>query len=175
MVAGRATRWITAGHDTLTGFSTRGFGLSDLLLATIAQPNKPTPVRWRDFNIAPLIESLPKQATLDVIWENYELGARSGQTQYSVSVTLQRQRSAGGRIAAAILGVVAGAVGVDRRDDRLTQTFDRAGPSAPGAFVDHIRMAMRDTPAGDYRLILEVTDKVTGRKATSASSFTIRE
>ncbi len=175
MVAGRAMRWITAGRDTLTGFATRGFGLSDLLLATFSRPNKPAPARWSDFNIAPLLGALPSKSTLDIIWENYDVAARGGQSQYAIAITLQRQRSTGGRIAAAILGVAASAVGIDRRSDRVTMKFDRSGPAAPGAFVDRVSIAMGDTPAGDYRLTLEVTDKVSGRKATSASNITIRE
>ena len=175
MVAGRTMRWITAGRDTLTGFATRGFGLSDLLLATFARPNKPVPARWSDFNIAPLLGALPSKSTLDIIWENYDVAARGGQSQYSIAITLQRQRSTGGRIAAAILGVAASAVGIDRRSDRVTMKFDRSGPAAPGAFVDRVSIAMGDTPAGDYRLTLEVTDRVSGRKASSASNITIRE
>ncbi len=175
MTAGRAMRWITADRDTATGFALRGFGISDLLLATAVQPGKRAPVRWSDFNVAPLLGALPRQRTVDVIWENYELGARNGQTQYSIAITLQRQRSASGRIAAAIVGIAATAIGVDRTADRLTLKFDRTGPAAPGAFVDRISIALGDTPAGDYRLTLEVTDKSSGRKVSSASSITIRE
>ncbi len=173
MVAGRATRWITADRDTVTGFALHGFGMSDVLLATAAQPANRVPIRWRDFNVAPVLGAVPRRQTVEVIWENYELGARSGQTQYSVAITLQRQRSAAGRIAASIVGIAASAIGVDRTADRLTLKFDRAGPAAPGAFVDRVSIALGDTPAGDYRLTLEVTDKVSGRKATSASSITI--
>ena len=175
MIAGRAMRWITADRDTVTGFTLRGFGISDLLLAPAVQPAKRAPVRWSDFNVAPLLGSLPKQRTMDVIWENYELGARNGQTQYSVAITFQRQRSAAGRIAATIVGVAASAVGIDRASDRLTLRFDRAGPAAPGAFVDRISIALGDTPAGDYLLTLEVTDKVSGRKASSSTAITIRD
>jgi GWxTD domain-containing protein len=173
MVAGRSVRWITADRDTATGFSLHGFGVSDILFATAAQPNKPAPVRWRDFNIAPLLGALPKQSKLDLIWENYDLGARAGQTQYAVAITLQRQRTASGRIAAAIIGLATNAVGVDRRDDRVTFKFDRSGPAAPPAFVDHVLIALNETPAGDYRVTLEITDKVSGRKAVSVTTLTI--
>ncbi len=173
MIAGRTSSWITAGRDSVTGFSTSGFGVSDLLLATIVQPGKPVPVRWRDFNVAPLLGALPRQGRLEIVWENYDMGARTGQSQYSVAVTLQRERSAGGRIAAAVLGVAASAIGIDRRDDRVSFRFERSGPAAPVAFVDRISLAMNDTPAGDYRLTLDVTDKATGRKASSTSQLTI--
>ena len=81
----------------------RGFALSDLLLATAIRPAKPVPIRWSDFSIAPVLAPVSKGGNLDIIWENYELGVRSGQTQYAVSITFQRQRTASGRIAAAII------------------------------------------------------------------------
>ncbi len=173
MVAGRATRWVTADRDTITGFTTRGFGISDLLFATALTPGKPVPARWRDFNIAPLLGPLPTQGTVNLVWENYLFGARGGQTQYGVVITLERQRTAGGRIAAAILGFAANTVGVDQGDDRVTFRFERAGPAAPAAFVDRVAIAMNDTPSGDYRVTLEVTDKVSGRKAKAVAQLVI--
>jgi len=175
MVAGRASRWIAADRDTLTGFGVRGFGMSDLLLASVVQPNQTAPQRWRDFNIVPLLGTIPKQATLEILWENYELSARDGQSRYTVAVTLQRQRSRAGRIAAELLGFAASAVGISRRDDRTTFTFERTSPPAPAAVVDHVAIAMRGTPAGDYRVTLEITDRASGRKASSVSAITIHD
>ncbi len=175
MTAGRTMEWITAERDSATGFALRGFALSDLLLATAIRPAKSVPIRWSDFSIAPVLAPVTKGSTVDIIWENYELSARGGQTQYSVSITLQRQRTASGRIAAAILGFAANAVGIDRRDDRVTFSFERAGPAAGVAFVDHVALALRDTPSGEYRLTLEVTDESTGRTARSIATLAIRE
>lgn len=173
MVAGRAMEWIVAERDTITGFSLRGFGMSDLLFATTAQPNKPAPARWMDFNVAPLVGPLAAKTSVEVIWENYELGARGGQTAYAVAVTLQRLRSSGGNIVATIIGLAASAVGVERASDRVTFRFDRSGPAAPAAFVDRIRVDMADTPPGDYVLKLQVTDKASGRKTSRSSALTI--
>jgi hypothetical protein len=68
--------------------------------------------------------------------------------------------------------VAANAVGVDRRSDRVTFKYDRTAPVA-GALVDHLSIALGDTPSGDYRLNLEVLDKVSGRKASSTSQISI--
>lgn len=175
MVAGRAMQWVTADRDTVTGFALQGFGISDLLLAGAAQPNKPSPKRWSDFNASPIFDALRTNGTLDIIWENYDLGVRGGQSVYSVAITIQRQRSAAGNIAAAVVGVAASALGIDRRSDRVTMTVERVVPATPGALADHIAIAMNDTPSGDYLLTLEITDKVRGRKVSALAPLVIAQ
>jgi hypothetical protein len=88
-------------------------------------------------------------------------------------VILQRERSAAGRIAARIVGGVAGAVGIDRTDDRIAVRFDRAVPHA-AAVADHVTIDLGETPRGTYRLTLEVTDTVTGRVASRTATLVIR-
>jgi GWxTD domain-containing protein len=173
-VAARAIRWIIAGRDSATGFDVRGFGVSDVLLATAAQPRIAVPSRWRDFNVAPLVDGVARQAKLDLIWEMYELGNRGGRSQYTVTVTIQRRRSAAGRLAAAIVGFAAEALRIDRQSDRVTAMFDRTIIAAPAAIVDHVSMELRDTPRGEYRLTIQVTDRISGRRASTSSAFTIR-
>jgi hypothetical protein len=41
--------------------------------------------------------------------------------------------------------------------------------------VDHVEIALEDTPAGNYTLTLEITDRVTGNVAIRSVPFTIRE
>ena len=172
LVAGRTMGWVAVDSNAATGFMLRGFSTSDLVLASVAQPNTNPPSRWHDFNIAPLLGALPRQRNLELIWENYELGALQGRSQYQVALSLQRQRSATGRVAAAIVGFAADAVGIDRRDDRVTFKFDRTVASA-AAIVDHVSIAMAGTPAGEYRITLEVTDKVSGRKTSRTTQLVI--
>jgi GWxTD domain-containing protein len=174
-VAGRAMRWFVADRDTATGFTIKGFGMSDLLLASVVQPNKAVPVRWRDFNVAPVVESVSRKNKLEVIWENYDLGTRGGQSAYTVTATLERQRSGTGRIAASVLNVAAALLRVDRRDDRLTFSFDRQGPAAPSAFADRVIFAFDETPSGTYKLTLAITDKISGRKTARSASVVVRD
>jgi GWxTD domain-containing protein len=172
-VSGRASTWINANSDTVTGFALRGFGMSDVLLATIAESRTPTPSRWRDFDFTPLLGTLPKRSNLEMVWENYELGQRNGQAQYQVTITVQRVRSAAGRIAAQIIGMAASAVGITRRDDRVILQIERATPYAP-RIADHIGMALADTPAGTYRVALEINDRTSGRKTSRSTEITIQ-
>jgi hypothetical protein len=173
LVAGRAMAWILAGPDTATGFAVRGAGLSDLLLAASARPRDASPRRWRDFAITPLLGSVASGGSVDVLWENYDLGSRVGRARYDVEMVLERARGTVGRIAAQIVGGIAGAVGIDRRDDRLTLRFARDVVHA-AAIVDHITMNVGETPPGEYRLTVRIADRVSNRSVARTTQFTIR-
>jgi hypothetical protein len=174
MTAARTVGWVTAGRDTVTGFSTRGFGMSDVVMATDARPNKPSPARWTDFSVAPLITEIAKGGTLYLIWENYELAARDGQSNYTIEITLERKRGLAGRIGAAVANALASVVGVDHKPDRSTYTFAR-GVSQSNTVVDMISVELRDTPDGDYQLTVAITDKHSGRRTKATTAFAIRD
>jgi hypothetical protein len=174
MTAARSMGWTTIGRDTATGFVTRGFGVSDLVLATEARPATPQPARWTDFGIAPVLHAVPKNTTLQLLWENYELGNRGGQAEYTIAVSIEPMRSNAERIVASVVNALARSVGVDRERDRLRYRFERVTPHAT-AIVDVMGLAFAGTPAGDYRVVVEISDRVSGRKAASSSVFTIRE
>lgn len=172
MTAARAMGWFTAGPDTATGFATRGFGTSDLLLGTDARVTKQQPTRWTDFAIAPVINAVRKGSNLQLLWENYELAAQSGRSEYTIDVTLARQRSGRGQIVASVITTLAGAVGVDRQPDRVTYTFQRTTAASSGV-VDFMSLAIGDTPVGEYRITVSITDKFSGRKASTSAVFSI--
>lgn len=167
----RAMQWVLADRDSATGFDVRGFGISDVVLATQVT-SRPPAARWRDFSVAPLLGAVPRGSQLELLWEDYDVGVRNGQAQYDINITLQRRRSAAGRIAVEIVGALANAVGVTRKDDRVTLQVSRAVPPAP-AIVDQVTLKLGDTPAGTYTLTVEITDKATGRKTSRALSLSI--
>jgi hypothetical protein len=173
MIAGRAMGWFAAGADTSSAFGTRGFGMSDMVLATSAQSSRSAPSSWRDFTIAPVVGAAPARSTIHLIWENYELGARDGTSEYTIAVTIQRRRSAAGRIAATVVGVVEGAVGIDRRDDRVTSRWARKRAAA-ATLVDEVAFDLADTPAGEYTITVDITDRVSGRMTSTSASLVIR-
>jgi hypothetical protein len=174
MTAARAMGWLTAGLDSTSGFATRGFGMSDLLLASEARANPSTPQRWTDFGIAPLLGSIERGRTLHLIWENYELAPRDGNADYTIEVVIERQHGTLDRIASNIIGAIANAIGVQRDANRVSYTFERTTTAAP-AIVDFVTLNLGTTPPGDYRLNVAVTDKNSGRKVFMSSMFTIRE
>jgi hypothetical protein len=72
-----------------------------------------------------------------------------------------------------MLGFAPGALNVQRRDDRVAFRFDLARAAGGPAMVDHVSIALQDTPPGEYALVLEITDLVTGRKVSRATTLTV--
>jgi GWxTD domain-containing protein len=159
----------TTGPDA---FPTRGFGLSDLLLATAVEP-RGAPRSWRDFAVTPAFGALSSEGTLGLVWEMYELGARDGAANYTFSLTIKRERGVAGRIAARALGAIAGAARIDTREDEVTVSFDRTVPHA-ATLADHLALSLAGTPAGSYTLTLRITDRVSNRSTERSRSLTIR-
>lgn len=169
---GRATAAILAGNDTATGFATRGFAMSDVLIASTARAGGGER-RWRDANALPLVGAIARNGTISLIWENYDLGQSNGAARYDVAVVLQRQQSVAGRITARVIGTIGRAAGIDRTTDRLTIRISRDVAYSP-ILVDNIELAVGDTPAGTYLLQVEITDRVTGRTTARTMRVTIQ-
>ena len=146
--------------------------MSDVLVATSARARQGAASRWNELAMTPLVGVARSGAQLDLIWENYELGARESSARYTVTVALERERSAAGRIAARIVGVVGGRVGVDQTNDRMAIHFERSAAYSP-AILDMVTLSLGQTPRGSYRLTVEVADNVTGRVTSRTSRLVI--
>jgi hypothetical protein len=172
--AARAAAAIQAGDDATTGFSLRGFGISDVLVASRAEPRQGVAARWRDVDFEPVVRSLPRASPLALLWENYEFGARDGMATYEVSIDIRRERSLAGAIATRIAGGLASAARIERiSDDQVSMRVDRSVPHST-AFVDYITIELGETPAGSYELTLQITDKVTGQSRSRTTRFVVR-
>lgn len=169
--AGRAMEWFRVGEDTATGFATRGFGISDVVVATRVEP-RGTPRRWTDYSVVPALKPVSSSGELAFLWENYDLAARNGESRYSIVLTIQRVRGVRGRVLAEVVGALSSVVGVNRRDDRVTFTWDRTVAHA-NVLVDNMAVSLRGTPAGNYRVTLEVTDRITNRKTSRTTMVTV--
>jgi GWxTD domain-containing protein len=172
--AARSTGLIDAADNPATGVALHGPGLSDLLLATSAEPRTGTARRWTDLNLAPTVGLIPRGSPLALVWENYEFGAKDGSAQYEVVVTITRQQSTLGRIGASITGTLASVARIDHGDDRVSISFDRTVQHS-AAFVDYIPVVLSDTPPGKYSVAIQITDRVSGKIMTRTRNFTIHE
>jgi hypothetical protein len=168
----RYTGRVITRADSATGWNPTGFGMSDVLVATSAAPSTTVPHRWTDFKITPLLAPATRDDILALLWENYELASDSGRAKYSVTVSVERERSQPGRIAAGIVRGIAGAIGVNRTPDRVEFTFDRDVPYA-AALVDNIDLSLADTPPGNYRLSVKILDRTSGRTTSWMKSLAI--
>lgn len=175
-IAGRSTAGFVAGDDPRTGFTTTGFGMSDVLVATQIESRTAAASRWRDFDVQALVGPVRPGGSLSLLWENYDFASDSGAARYGVTIALRRLAGPpratvrGGRIvnvpappiSANILTRLTNAIGITRTAEHVQFEFERAVPHAP-VIVDNIELGLRDTPAGTYLLSLQVTDRATGR------------
>jgi len=161
----RSTGIITTEPDSLSSFAPSGFGMSDVLVAGKADARAGTAARWRDLAVTPAAGPVKQKGEVSLVWENYDFGAENGDARYTVTITIERDRSKGGAIAAGIVRGIAGTVGVNQFPDRMEITFDRTVPHA-GVLLENVALGLGDTTPGNYKLIVRVADAVSGR-ATS--------
>jgi GWxTD domain-containing protein len=174
LLAGRSTDWIDASTDARTGFATQGFGTSDVLLVGSAAP-RPGARRWNDIDVDPIAGSVGRGGQIALVWENYELGQAEGSAKYGVTVTIERRyKQAINRIRARVIGAFAAMAGVERTDDRVVFRYERSSAHAP-TLVDYLTIGLEDSPAGEYRLTLDITDHVSGKTSSHVQRFVIRE
>jgi GWxTD domain-containing protein len=155
-------------------FPLHGRGISDVLVAQRIDAAPSLGSRWQELRPVPIAGSVKAGQAISLVWENYEFPSDSATVAYEVTITLERQRTAGGRLAAQLVGALAAAARVDRNDDRMVITYDRVGPPS-AAFADYITVNLGDTPAGTYKVIVAVRDKARGAVATRTVSLEIRE
>ncbi len=170
-VAGRQTATVNLGPDSLGGFLTRGFGISDLIIAS-STSSPATPRRWSDFDIAPLLNGVSAGSSISLLWETYELGARNAAADYRVTISIERERSALGRIAARIVQGFDGKVNQRVTSNELSLQFDRRVPFAE-TLVDNVVLSLATTPPGSYLLRLTVQDAVSGRTMSRVTPLVI--
>lgn len=173
-MAAMATDTVLAGRDPSAGFDVKGFGISDPLLAGHVEEHGVLR-RWSDLAIVPTAGTVPMKSEIAIVWENYELGNANGDARYSVQITVRRKyQFVLNQIKARIVGALAAMAGVDRTEDQVVFRWDRAAPHA-STIVDHLTIALDETPPGTYSLILGITDNVTGKYAERATKFEIRQ
>ena len=174
LLAGRWADRVDATADQQTGFATRGFGISDVLLAGTATPRAGA-TRWSDIEVAPTAGTVTKGGQLALVWEEYEFGEADGSAKYSVSVSIERRyKQAINRLRARVISAFAAMAGVERSDDRVVFRYERSVPYSP-TMVDYLTIGLDDSSAGEYRLTLDITDRVTGRTSTRTQRIVIRE
>jgi GWxTD domain-containing protein len=154
-----------------------GFAMSDLLVAGAVAPRPgDTGGRWSDFEITPNLGRVRRGSPFSLLWETYDLQPRSGNNEYNVAITLEREHRGGiGGFFAKIVGGVAGAVGLSHGgSDVVSLDFPRRVPARP-VMVDYVTLDLGDAPAGRYKLTVTITDNATHRKVTRESAVTVVE
>jgi hypothetical protein len=161
----------------LSGFSTSGFGVSDVLIAASVVPPSDgnAEARWSDYAITSLTGTAIKQGSpLALVWENYEPGATDGAGKLQITVRLQRETS-GGLVAMSsrVIGGIREAMGGGSRSpSAVGVTYERQFRSTP-VLVDHVVLDAGRLETGRYRVSLTVTDLVRKQTVNRIQRFMI--
>jgi hypothetical protein len=156
--------------------SSTGFGISDILLGNKPEPREGSaPRRWSDVAIEPGIGTYAKGASIGLVWELYELAAREGSSRYRVSIAVERaDRSAVGSFAGRFVDGLGRAIGRQQVSrDKMSIAFDRTAAAVP-IQVEFMSLDLSDASPGEYRLRVDVTDLVSGRKTSRTTRFAVR-
>jgi len=170
LAAGRASGDVILG-DSAEGFPLHGFGVSDVVLASRVSAGTAA-ARWKDVDFTPFAGPLPHGGEVSLVWENYDLEQRDGTASYGVSVAILRERSRAGRIAAQLVGALAGAAKREASLDRVQMSVERS-VSHRATLPDALTLSLGPTPPGTYLLSLTITDRVSGRAATRSVRIVI--
>jgi GWxTD domain-containing protein len=159
----------------LSGFTTAGFGISDLLIASnVTAPGSTASARWTDYKIASLTGGLVKRSEpLALLWENYEPAANGGSGKLQVSIQVQRETDRGlVAMAGRVIGGLREAVGANRGSNKVGISYVREFPASP-VVVDHLMVDLGRLEPGRYRVSLTVTDAIRNVTASRMQRFTI--
>jgi hypothetical protein len=156
-----------------TDFPIQGTGMSDIVVAASASDSRTPGARWRDLSIVPSVGAVAKGTSVTLVWENYELGSRSGTAQYDVVVSIIQQKTTAGKIVAAISGALASVARIETRDDRAVIQYERTGAAAP-VIPEVMTIELGATPGGTYTITVDVVDKVTGKTHSRTATLLIR-
>lgn len=163
---GGAARGTTFAPSVAAG---NGLVVSDIVVAAAATAGAAPARRWHELAILPAPDTLRRARGIALAWEVYNLPAKDGAQHYSVRLVLEKaSKSVAGRIVAQIGGLV----GVQRGNDHVALTYERDA-AARDVIVEHATLSLREAPAGRYTLSIEITDRVTGTRASRSTPLLI--
>jgi hypothetical protein len=172
--AARAMAALATGADVTAGFPTSGFGMSDLLLSTVPARWQQAE-RWSDLALRPVPGVHDRALPLHVLWEVYEADGTDGRNLLDVELRLERivRRGAVGQAARIVARIIAGGRGDAEGEGEVTVRFPRS-ESARAALLDQFTLQLRETPPGEYRVTVQVTDARTGLRRARSTEFVLR-
>ncbi|MBN2289277.1 MAG: GWxTD domain-containing protein [Candidatus Glassbacteria bacterium] len=169
---------IYKGDMEVTQYEPGVFNVSQILLASnitqLQENQRPGKFSRGNLNVMPLPSRTFRQdQSVFVYYEIYFLESDSeNKKRYNVDFTIEAER-----LDRNLLSKIAGSFGrmVNRSQEKgkITLTFEKEGDPEKLAQVEWISIDISDSPAGDYKLNIVVTDMASGRKVTRNNVFSI--
>lgn len=163
---------------SLPSFDTTRLGSSDLLIANrVSVPSGILPA-WHAIGLVPRGDlTIAPRDTFSVYWENYGLKPGNDQRlQFEVRLVVTLLQLDRGRDPLRnLFGNIADAVGLSAvGDQQLGMRFERNEPFDNRDRVPQlVTIGLGSSPAGQYRLEVIVTDRVSGQTSRTQRQFTI--
>ncbi len=149
-----------------------GLSTSDVVLAGGVVPRVERPGGWRDFALGASRDlAFDADADIHAYLELYGLTPDfTGSAEYAVEVTMQdaERRSVGARLLRSLGNLVRGGAG------EATVRFVRNAEPVDGVVPEYFSVAADEAGTGAHRLVIVVTDRVSGATATVEREFVIR-
>jgi hypothetical protein len=160
--------------DAQAELTTRGFGLSDVLVAASARATRQPAARWSDLAIVPNGGVVAPGAQFAMAWEVYDLQpASDGRVRWRVEIRRERgsvQRDDARALIAAQR--TAGTRLTSQEPDAPALAYNRDAAAAP-VVLDQLTFSLSDAPPGRHMVQVTITDLVSGATATRTVSMRV--
>ena len=163
---------VASGSEFLAGFSTSGFGVSDLILSPLISPPKnPDSSRWYDFNVQPALGSTyERNGRMSILWEVYGLSAVEGTSRFRVSIEINRITEKG--VIATAVRLLGGIRGTNDGRNSRAVSYERQVRHREEV-AESIQLDLSTAPVGRYELKLTITDLGSGKSASRTRAYEI--
>jgi len=117
-----------------------------------------------------------RRAPLHILWEVYDAAAENGRHTLDVEVRLERivRRGAAAQAARIAMQIISGGRGSARGEEGDVRVAFRRTESARDVLLDQFTLSLGESPPGEYRLTVEITDAVTGLRRARSSELVLR-
>ena len=169
---------IYKGDFDVTHYTPGEFNVSQIVLASsineMQEGQRPGKFTRGNLNVMPLPSRTFRQdQPVFVYYEIYYLTEDSdGKMRYNVDFTIEADKL-DRNIASKVFASFGKLVGQSQDKGKITLTFDKEGAPNMAAQVEWISIDISDSPPGDYKLNVVVTDAVSGNKITRDNMFYI--
>jgi len=169
---------IYKGDMSVTHYQPKEFNISQIVLASSITPLEEGQRRGKftrgNLNVMPLPSRTFRQdQSVFVYYEIYFLELNNeGNKGYNVDFTIEAERL-DRNLASKIVGSFGRLLSRSEEKGKITLTFEKEGLPQREVQVEWISIDISDSPPGDYKLNIVVTDAATGKKLIRDTVFSI--